>query len=1258
MLPDDVLIGRRVNDGNHARGGEYPHVSRNRSLSRLVAPLCGLLVCVAVCLAAVPARAGADHRAFLEGLRQRGYFDMALVYLDQIEADPNLPADVKAVIDFERAITLIGLARSSNDPATQTKRLDAATAAMERFVKANPEHPLVARAQTERGNILLGKARVAILKSKSPGNEGQANALREDARKQIAEARKIFESARGEYEAKWKSFGPFVDSDDAQQRAARNEALNSLIQSRLHLAECTYRQAQTHPVGDPKRNELLSAAAELYKQIHSDYRSQVGGLYARLWMGKCYEEQAPRPVDGKPLTDAQVTQAREMLNIAEAIYSELLEHDAAGSRSAARMQDYAFWFKLIVRNHPALKDHQLVVDLATEWFKGKRGAQVQTTTALGVRWERAQAYEALADATDVPEGDRTRLLREALADAEFVNSFPSEFRDVSRVMIQRVKSALGRGEGDPESFDAANGLAQTLHNEIGAKKEAVAAAKTPEAKKKAQAELTAHLDETARILKLALALAGPGTNRSSLNAARYRLAYVEYQRDRLYDAAVLGTFVGRKFKNESPQIALDSAYLGMAAFYKLYDQADAATKQFALENLRETADFITAAFPESEQANESRMMLGRLYMQADDFKQAAEWFSKVPASSGQARQARLLAGRAFWDAYVTAQRLPEEQQPDAETMDKLRADAEKFLREGLDLAAKQLPADAESPEAVVAGKATLAQITNLDGNFKEAVTLLSGGPRPVTAAIAVKDGAARPKTGIQSAAFATLVHQQLLRAYIGSEQTDLAIAEMEKLVRIGGEGNTAVFVDLGRQITEELKATPEGPERNKRMTNLDAFLAKLSGMKQGQNFNSLVWIGETYFGLAQAAAEPKRSTYFDQAAKNYQAILDHAGEPGFLPSPESASGVRLRMAAVMASRGDYETAYDFARQVLKEMPRALNAQIATAEILRDWGQSGVAKAPEKLLLSIQGDRSGDVSVWGWGQIAQRLQRAIYAGRGTEEFQEMLRQARYEIPAIRRSYAKTRSDQEQFKKSLEQAQKELLAYVATTPQEEIGSEWWAKLEALYQGIQQDLGIAVPKNLEPAVIYESAPPEAEQSNVAAAVEKPIEQPATQTETATPAEEESGSMLPILFGLLLAGGVTGGVVFTMFRGKKRPPIRAAPERMPDMAFAPPAIKEKSAKPRRAKRVDRDAKSSSAGKTPSEGEAKPRKPTSRPRVTGEADKPRKKPAVPREGVAPKAKSRKEPPTNGDAAQTEAPKVVKPRMVKKPRRTKPQENE
>jgi len=55
-------------------------------------------------------------RAFLEGLRARGYYDTALEYLDQMASSPLAPTEFKEALPYERGVTLIAAARTQRDP--------------------------------------------------------------------------------------------------------------------------------------------------------------------------------------------------------------------------------------------------------------------------------------------------------------------------------------------------------------------------------------------------------------------------------------------------------------------------------------------------------------------------------------------------------------------------------------------------------------------------------------------------------------------------------------------------------------------------------------------------------------------------------------------------------------------------------------------------------------------------------------------------------------------------------------------------------------------------------------------------------------------------------------------------------------------------------------------------------------------------------------------------------------------------------------
>ena len=64
------------------------------------------------------------------------------------------------------------------------------------------------------------------------------------------------------------------------------------MQAQLQKAVVDYEQAQTYPLGSKERTELLGKALAQFEDLYKSYRTQMAGLTARMWQGKCYEERA------------------------------------------------------------------------------------------------------------------------------------------------------------------------------------------------------------------------------------------------------------------------------------------------------------------------------------------------------------------------------------------------------------------------------------------------------------------------------------------------------------------------------------------------------------------------------------------------------------------------------------------------------------------------------------------------------------------------------------------------------------------------------------------------------------------------------------------------------------------------------------------------------------------------------------------------------------------------------------------------------
>jgi cellulose synthase operon protein C len=110
-------------------------------------------------------RAGAG---LSRGLRERGYYDMAIEYLEQMKTSPLAPVDFKETLLYELGTTLIQSSREQRDIKLREAQLEEAAGALQQFVGMMPDHPLVTSANSQLGNLKVERARIKVEQSKLP----------------------------------------------------------------------------------------------------------------------------------------------------------------------------------------------------------------------------------------------------------------------------------------------------------------------------------------------------------------------------------------------------------------------------------------------------------------------------------------------------------------------------------------------------------------------------------------------------------------------------------------------------------------------------------------------------------------------------------------------------------------------------------------------------------------------------------------------------------------------------------------------------------------------------------------------------------------------------------------------------------------------------------------------------------------------------------------------------------------------------------
>ena len=1101
---------------------------RASTRSVVVSGICTTLIAFMSLTASQSSFADEPHAQFLEGLRSRGFFDTALEHLETLRTRGDIPKAFADTLDLERGITYREMGTASRIPEDREQALGQAELALKKFTSEHGDHPRAAFANFELGQLLLERARSILWDSESPSNVDRKKEMQQEARTLIEQGKVIYQKAHDQYNALYKSFPTFIDQEEEPEQFDERQAmLGKYLRAWYNLARCTYERGQTFDKGSAERKETLERASKQFEEIHEANRSVFIGRLSRLMMGKCFQENDDIPR-------------------ALGLYNEIKD-DKSENASAMLLKAYAIQFRLICLNHEKKQDYQLVINEATAWMENKLNRrQLFTEQGLGILWERAIAEENLAKAREIDAKQRTAILRQALADSKQVARFPSPYREPSVAMSRRINAQLGEKDEEPKDFDTAFERGRGMITELTKLKDDLDKAKTAEDKQKARQAMSLQLNEIGRMLELALSLRDEESDAKAAASARYLLSYIYLRQRKSLDAIILAKYCMTTDRLNDPDSALSATEIAIEAAVQAYNDAG-EDQQFELHLLKDVCELIISQYAQSSKGNEARKRLGQVYRDLNQPLKAAETFLTVPKEYTGYASARMQAGQSYWLAWVRAvaeKQNAEQPEDDTATLDQWKQEAAKLLTEGLTVARTKLGQEPPPTPEMAAAEVSLATIMNMDSKFGETVKrLTAGGKSSVISLLEVAQNETRPAKGIKSRPFASQTYRLLLRAYIGTREVDKALETMSKLESVGGQDMAAVYTELGRELEQELqrlKSNGDDAALTQARADFEAFLKKVYEQRDASDYNSLLWIGETYFGLGQGVIDDPvvAPDYFQRASKAYEEILENN-----LVEGPTVTAIKLRIVRSKRALKDFETAIAVAQEVLDETPLSLDVQFEAAYTLSDWGADETNGQPDKLLQAIDGleNAGGEKSIWGWSGITRKLQ-ARQTSPDWPDFKDRFLEARYEYIRSRYRYGKTGAAEGE--KQLRSALGEITIFAQVF--HDLDDSWFSKFDRLYQNVQTELGEA------PVALERPEPPEIppEELNPEPQVAEDETKPEGTPETTEEAPAEGPNVLLISLAVALAAGGA----FAFYKVMSKPPQRRKTFAAAGDSVAPP--------------------------------------------------------------------------------------------------------
>jgi tetratricopeptide (TPR) repeat protein len=826
-----------------------------------------LLAALAAILAG-PAVGDEDPRTaldFEQALREKGYFDLAGDYLERLRSEKSTPDEIRTVIDYEFGRLLIDEAAKTGDLVRRKELLEQARNRLDSFTKAHANHEFASEALVQLARLLVERGHLAVLLGEESEDKAEKNAKLVEARTSFDQARTAYIKADERLTAEFKAFPNFIPDDDPRKRK-RERSHAAMMDAQLQKAIVDYEQGQTYPIGSPERADYLAKGLKQFEELYKNYRTQWAGLTARMWQGKCYEERGD-------------------IGPALGIYNELIDHPDPRLRP---LQRHVAYFKIIA--HGKRKEYPLAADESVRWLQRfSSNEEKRSREGLGVQLELAK--NILAQLTDSTKpSDRDAAIKRVVDVLSEVVRYSSPFKSEAIALLQKFKPRVAQNAASIANLSYEDATSQSD-----------------------QAIAAHEWDRAVALLRQAVRRADPAKDHDKANYARYNMAFCLYMNKQFYEAAVLCEHLARRYPQGS--LSAKATEIGMAALAGAYNTYVEIDRQSDLNRLIDLANYTAETWPDNEQGNGARMLLGQIYYGFGQYPKAIAAYESVRPSSARWIEAQTSLGGSHWKQNVE---LRKAKTPEADK----EADVE--VQKAIDclkaaLKARQDGGAVAADPGLIENMCDLADINLEIGQGEEALKLL--------------DPIAKGNQPNPSPAYTRLM-SNLLRAHVATSKVDLALADMATLENAGGsaQDRAQLYFGLGKLLQKEmdrLKEKGDSAGLSRTQQSYQKFLSALAASKSGQTYESLRWAGENMLMLGN----PK------EAAEVFSAILETYGKDEAFLSAEGGRGritrVQLKRAAALREMGEVAEADTVVEQLLKENPRSIEVRTEKGLLLEN-----------------------------------------------------------------------------------------------------------------------------------------------------------------------------------------------------------------------------------------------------------------------------------------------------------------------------------
>ncbi len=981
-------------------------------------------------VSATPAMAEEPYQRFLQRLKEEQLFDLALLYLEDLEANPRTSAEFKADVDLEKGLLLYQAAASlPNRNANRDGKLDAAEDSIREFLASKGNHPRRGEARLKLGELLLTRAEEAKAGAE-PGADNPPAIGFFDAAHKLFEA--TIEELAGILE---RMKGARTDPNDKTKVAYRQKVQQDLRQAQLLSAKSVEERGQSRAAGSSEQKADLQQALRMFNDLYAKEQQMVGvrnyALYYR----------------------SEIQAALEKIDDAIDGFQRIADLGAIDVLRPLQASAITELLKLLGEK----RKFAIAVNRADAWISQLRPDERETAETVALKIQLAKTKIAWSQALRKEDPDdrvASRMLNNTRNELRSLLRIPGAHLDEARELLADlgVESKADTVATDlPDVKDFSEALAAAQERIEEAEEQSLELELQREGGTSDVQELEAAVslrrDQAIQLLRSALRLYSAADGREPLVEAQFRLAYLLLKQNDPWGALTVAELLARQ--NRGTDQGLRAASIALNAMSDLLRSAGESAKVELIEHLEPFSQYLMSFWPDSAEASAAASAVVQLSLLDGNIEKAEAFLAQLPASSPSVGKLRRELGLKLFENYLTAKNESESTSPQVES---LRAKATEALEAGCN----SLTADALDGRAIEAMNA-LASLYTLENRNDEAAQLLLEGDLSPLKAIESNPDIASPRTAMNSFRVAIrIVINQLadgkLESSVATSQTQAYVKRLQSLATSVEDGDTVLagmFVGLAQDVKTQ-KDEIQDPQKRRRLSDALVLVAAEAG--KSDSFNAQYWAADTLISTAEelqldrAGREVAMKAYLSAGQLLDEILAKEQAQPGWISPAGFKTQVRLQHAKSKRGLGDFKSAIDEMAELLEENSGLLTVQIEAARTYQAWGDTIYSGFHKAACVGGRPDqKTGQNLIWGWGKLAQKVV-------GREEFEDQFYLARYELARSRLKYAQGLKDPQQQRTETAKAEKDVTSTAALYPKLG-GPEMKKKYNALLKEIQR-------------------------------------------------------------------------------------------------------------------------------------------------------------------------------------------------------------